>query len=1713
MDDPIKNFKIIGVGTSAGGLEALQNLLSHLSPMMKAHAFIIAQHLSPTYKSMLVQLLGKSSRFPVVEADNEGEVNPGFIYITPPDTEITIEENKFVLRKPHPNAGPKPSIDTLFQSIAETYKSRAVGIILSGTGSDGSLGISSIKKLGGITLAQDPKSAKFDGMPISAIETGHIDYILIPEVMGDQILESITNPHIETTTNQSLGFETSILYQILNSLSKIKGTDFSDYKQTTILRRIEKRIDLLKLTDIVAYWKYLEENAEEYELLFETMLIGVTSFYRDEEAFLSIEEHLEAIIASKQKGDSIRIWAPGCSTGEEAYSIASIIANILQEKVVNYNIQIFATDIDEKSVEFAKRGIYPNTSSNLFKSIHDSSFFIQKMNCFEISKQLKSMVLFTKHDLTRNAPFLKLDMVVCRNLLIYFGQQLQQQIIPIFHYALKQNGILFLGKSESIGNFVDLFTPLDSKNKIYQRKRGGTLQTLRFTAIKPNTSDVIPLMSKDILRKDISISEMVKETIYNTYDFPYVVITDNFSIQMISGDVSLFLSLPEGTMNTNILKMIRPELQVETRFTITKVIRDKEPQKTDMISFSSTGNKYLTVIRVKPLLYSQKNNDLFMVIFEYYADKSKHVSIRSGEGIELHNTEKVEVLEKELATTKEHLQIYIEELESANEELQSLNEEVQSTNEELQSTNEELETSIEELQSTNEEMQIAYTELKSTHEELEKKDKLLKVKESGQTALLNNSLQSFILTDDQFKVLAFNDKAKSTFLIFLQKHIHIGDDILELLNKDFFPLLSEDIPKLKKGEIIYGETSVKNKDLQEIYLAYNFSPVLDLSQNLTVISISLLDISFTKITEVNLRKTENLLKSIFNSVDVGICITDKLGIFVNVNKAYCDIYGYSKEELLGNSFTMVVLPEYKQAIQKMHDLFIGGEEEIPQEWSVQKKDGGVIDISANARLLIEEDGTRYKVTSVRDITERKRYQRLLLETQETAHVGGWEYDLINKSLSMTTEAYHMFGLAENSVQDMESVASLFNEYEKERLLLHFRGSVNNQQPFDILVEFASPTGKKLWYRAIGSPQSYLDHSKKIYGSFQDVTDRINYEIQIKKTSELLEQTNETARVGGWEVNIKTNETHWTKVTREIHEAEEDFKINIEVSIQFYKEGSSRGRFIKHYTDLTENGNPFDDEFEIVTAKNNTRWVRVTGHAAFESGTCVRVYGVFQDIHDRKIATENIRIAKDRYDFLTKATKDAIWDWDINANTLFWGEGFRVLFGYDTENENLNYERWANCIHAEDRDRILGSVSNLIASANENHLDNEYKFIKANGEYAVVRDRSYLIRDESGKPIRMVGAIQDFTKTKEEEHRLKLLESVITNSTDSVLITEAEPFDRPGPRIIYVNQAFTKMTGYTAEEVIGDTPRILQGPKTSLHEIRKLRVAMEKWEACEIQVLNYKKNGEEFWNHFSIFPLANEKGWFTHWIAIEKDITKKKAEEDEKEKLISELTQSNNDLKQFTYITSHNLRAPLSNLSAALNIIDDLPVENPVLSELLKGLRISTNNLNQTVNDLIKILIIKDSPAIDKTELSFQSVYEGVLSQIKNIIESSKAQVTALFQEAPILIFNRSYLESIFLNLLTNAIKYRSPKRELRISLKTTQDDHFIKLDFEDNGLGIDMSQHKEKIFGLYQRFHDLPDSKGLGLYLVKSQVHSLGGTIGVESEIDVGTKFTIHFRR
>jgi len=498
---------------------------------------------------------------------------------------------------------------------------------------------------------------------------------------------------------------------------------------------------------------------------------------------------------------------------------------------------------------------------------------------------------------------------------------------------------------------------------------------------------------------------------------------------------------------------------------------------------------------------------------------------------------------------------------------------------------------------------------------------------------------------------------------------------------------------------------------------------------------------------------------------------------------------------------------------------------------------------------------------------------------------------------------------------------------------------------------------------------------------------------------------------------------------------------------------------------------------------------------------------------KKLKNTNREIieSKERYDIVAKATSDTIWDWKLEEDQMVWNKGIQGVFGYSKEEIGKNSTWWFSKIHPEDTLRMSIKLYSFIEQRTERWQD-EYRFMCADGSFKYVLDRGFLIKDKDDKPIRMIGAIQDVTKEKEEEQRLRLLETVITQSKDAIMITGITLDENSIPNILFVNSAFTKITGYDAEDAIGKSPLILFGEKSDVLQLDKIKTSILQYKGFTIETISYRKDGTEFWINFSMMPVTNKAGDHSHWISIQRDVTIEKEKEKEREQLIRELTQNNNDLKQFSYITSHNLRAPLSNLTGLLNLVDDIPIDNPELKEIINGFSTSTHLLNETINDLVKVIIIKDNPSINKEKVLIKEVFENVFNQLSFLIGIHKPILKIELEELSILNSNKSYLESIFLNLLTNSIKYKSTNKQLKITITSKVVDDNIILSFKDNGIGIDMERNKNKIFGLYQRFHNHPDSKGLGLYLVKSQVESMNGSIDVESEVGKGTTFTITFK-
>lgn len=735
------SFSVVGLGASAGGLEAFQRLLEHL-PGNTGMAYVFIQHLAPAHDSKLAELLARSAKIPIIQIEDGVAVQPNHGYVIPPSVNLAISHGVLHLM-------PRPAgrlvhlpIDYFFHSLAEDQGNRAIGIVLSGNASDGTLGLEAIKAAGGITFAQDEQSAKYTSMPHSAISTDSIvDFILPPEQIARELTRIAPNSYVrlvpKLAAEEQIGDNNGSIDKMFILLRTATGVDFSYYKQSTIRRRILRRLILHKLDNLQSYVHYLQQDKAELQSLYNDLLIHVTSFFRDPEAFESLAQKILPQIIRNRQGDMpIRVWVPACSSGEEVYSIAITLLEALGDSGAGVSVQIFATDVNESNIERARAGIYTEAVTANIPPALLQRYFTQTTGGYQIHKRLRDMV-FARQNLIRDPPFSRLDLISCRNLLIYFGPALQKKVLPMLHYALKPGGFLMLGTSETVGTFADLFALVDKKNKIYSKKM--SLPLPKFDAYDSSAmerslaaagkADMKPATAADIQHE-------ADRVVLTRYAPAGVLINADFDILQFRGHTGPFLEPAAGAASLNLLKMAREGLTAELRAALHKAKSENITVRREGLRMAG-GKGFKTInIEIIPLLAVPVSQErCLLVLFEDAYPEPAFTGApdavpKTKQARQVAKDPKQAQLEQELIAAKEYLQSVIEEQEAANEELQSTNQELQSSNEELQTTNEELETTKEELQSSHEELTTLNEELQSQNIEL---------------SMLNNDLNNLLL--------------------------------------------------------------------------------------------------------------------------------------------------------------------------------------------------------------------------------------------------------------------------------------------------------------------------------------------------------------------------------------------------------------------------------------------------------------------------------------------------------------------------------------------------------------------------------------------------------------------------------------------------------------------------------------------------------------------------------------------------------------------------------------------------------------------------------------------------------------------------------------------------------------------------------------------------------------------------------------------------------
>lgn len=719
---------VVGVGASAGGLEAFIELLKPL-PKKTGMAFVLIPHLDPKHESAMTTLLARATGMQVREVHHGMRVRADCVYVIPPNRVMSIHKGVLQLAQRQSDSGPPMPIDTFFRSLAADFGTNAVGIILSGTASDGTLGVAAIKNEGGITFAQEFHSAKYAGMPNSAIASGHIDFVLTPGQIAQELMRirehSYVNgvdAHKDEEASVDRGSE---LDRILRLLKQVQKVDFSDYKPATIRRRILRRMALGRVESLANYLRVLQQNPKEVAALHRDILINVTSFFRDPDAFVALQRTVYPVmLQSRHASDTLRVWVPGCSTGEEAYSHAIALMEYVSKVQADVAIQIFGTDLSQEAVRTARAGKYKDTIAADVESPRLLRYFNKVDGGYQINKAVRDLCVFATQNVFDDPAFSHMDLVSCRNVLIYMSPVLQKRVVPIFHYALKPTGFLMVGNNEGIvGAGAELFEPVDKRHKIYRKKlvslpAAAGMPRERFEhQVPPTGNEMTPNNETEPIRTPIELQREADRMLINRYVPAAVVVNDRFEILQIRGHANRYLELPSGKATLNLLKMAKFGLLFELQNALDRARTTSSSVRKDNIQFGS-GDRFEAVsVEVIPFQAPLQAQQTFVVTFEEAKGAPELVPASAPDSGD-DKDRQITQLKQELGATKEYLQSIIEALEASNQELQSANEEIQSGNEELQSTNEELQTSKEELESANEELNTVNDEMQHRNAEL-----------------------------------------------------------------------------------------------------------------------------------------------------------------------------------------------------------------------------------------------------------------------------------------------------------------------------------------------------------------------------------------------------------------------------------------------------------------------------------------------------------------------------------------------------------------------------------------------------------------------------------------------------------------------------------------------------------------------------------------------------------------------------------------------------------------------------------------------------------------------------------------------------------------------------------------------------------------------------------------------------------------------------------
>ncbi|SMF00746.1 CheR family methyltransferase [Pseudobacteriovorax antillogorgiicola] len=1079
---------LVGIGCSAGGLEVLRFLVSRLT-QSSHNSVIVAQHMSPQSRSMLTDILARDTALDVVRAEDGIELEAGKIYVSTPVYDMTVVNKRLRLILPEQRIGPKPSIDALFCSIAKEWKENCVSIVLSGTGSDGAFGTKAIKAAGGLTVAQKPHTARYDGMPRSALATGDVDFTWSPDKISeelDRLEELMVHRTQEETPLQARGENPSEYEKVYEILRRKTKVDFSVYKMNTFERRLNRRL-LATSSNLESYARYLASDDEEWRYLFHDILISVTSFFRDYQQFTTLTDRFSAYIDRHRSKESIRIWSAGCSSGEEPYSLAILALEGMRKLNLSNppTLQIFATDIHEHTMQEARRGSFSKVSLEGLSDELIDRYFEQNDTNYQIKKDVRDLVLFARHDLTIDPPFMRMDLITCRNVFIYFDQDVQERILRMFHYALVPTGLLFLGKSESINAGKDLFQVLDSQAKIFERANIPADPSFVFGSF-PTHDGQIP--KYQVMRKKNEQDSITRDIIQSMAPHS-LMLDEKFRVLAIFGKARGFLNFPEGEFTMELEQLLELPLRNKVMTVVHRCSRSMDiTEISATIPDHDSREERVVTIRAFPLTVLDSKRVVLS-----FAEKVHVISSESSvEPIE------IKELEQELTATREHLQTVIEEQETANEELQALNEELQSANEELQSTNEELETSNEELQSTNE-------ELTTVNEELNTKSVQLADLFQYLTTIQDAIPNPIVVIDHEFHLKKFNYAAKATLNL---NSTMVGSNFRLIETGINLSTIFETIEFSVKYQ---KAASISLKDVGRSFDVFSH-PLMNTADEISGVVVTFLENTELTTALQRAHQVEGQLYSILNNIPALISVKNTIGHYTYVNPFFCqamqrhanDIINKSDEEIFGASIG---------TRRRNRDFEVLKTKSTVLEDDVLIADDGTRRVYQTASLPLEISGEQLvSICSVAfDITHRDFTERQIRNFQRFAR---YSNDLF---LAFDCQDQHsqlvfgdelvaqLFGYEQETFRNasiftvLSSIANLQSQQDLEQLAR----DLSSHDTYEFTFEFQTKKDQIRFFKAKSAKVNESDHTQLLITIVDITEERENSRLVQQQQEDLL----------------------------------------------------------------------------------------------------------------------------------------------------------------------------------------------------------------------------------------------------------------------------------------------------------------------------------------------------------------------------------------------------------------------------------------------------------------------------------------------------------------------------------------------------------------------------------------------------------------------------------